>query len=110
MCRSRTAVAPLERLKILMQIQGNQKRYSSVYQGLKHIARTEGIQGMMRGNLTNCIRIVPNQAVRRCCSLTYLKGSSDAPAQMHDHASARSNFTACALHWIFCKDDVGLEQ
>lgn len=63
MCRSRTAVAPLERLKILMQIQGNQKRYSSVYQGLKHIAKTEGLAGMMRGNLTNCIRIVPNQAV-----------------------------------------------
>mmetsp|Transcript_10168 Transcript_10168/g.30546 ORF Transcript_10168/g.30546 Transcript_10168/m.30546 type:complete len:338 (-) Transcript_10168:678-1691(-) len=61
---SRTAVAPLERLKILMQIQGNQKRYSSVYQGLKHIAKTEGLAGMMRGNLTNCIRIVPNQAVK----------------------------------------------
>jgi solute carrier family 25 phosphate transporter 23/24/25/41 len=61
---SRTAVAPLERLKILMQIQGNQKVYSGVYQGLKHIAMTEGIAGMMRGNLTNCIRIVPNQAVK----------------------------------------------
>lgn len=66
MRRSRTAVAPLERLKILMQIQGgDSKRYSSVFQGLKHIAKTEGIAGMMRGNLTNCIRIVPNQAVGR---------------------------------------------
>lgn len=64
---SRTAVAPLERLKILMQIQGNSKRYSSVFQGLKHIAQTEGIAGMMRGNLTNCIRIVPNQAVKFLC-------------------------------------------
>ena len=61
--RSRTAVAPLERLKILMQIQGNQKVYSSVWQGLKHIAMTDGVAGMMRGNWTNCVRIVPNQAV-----------------------------------------------
>ena len=31
-CRSRTAVAPLERLKILMQVQGNQKVYTGVWQ------------------------------------------------------------------------------
>ena len=31
-CRSRTAVAPLERLKILMQVQGNQKMYTGVWQ------------------------------------------------------------------------------
>ena len=63
-CRSRTAVAPLERLKILMQVQGNQKVYTGVWQGLKHMARTEGVRGMMKGNLANCIRIVPNSAVK----------------------------------------------
>lgn len=31
-CRSRTSVAPLERLKILMQIQGNEKQYTGVVQ------------------------------------------------------------------------------
>ena len=30
--RSRTAVAPLERLKILMQVQGNDKVYTGVWQ------------------------------------------------------------------------------
>lgn len=30
--RSRTAVAPLERLKILMQVQGNDKIYKGVWQ------------------------------------------------------------------------------
>ena len=104
--RSRTAVAPLERLKILMQIQGNQKRYSSVYQGLKHIARTEGIKGMMRGNLTNCIRIVPNQAVRTWCTLTYSEANSDALAHMNDNASDRLTFIAYALHWLFNKEGV----
>lgn len=31
-CRSRTAVAPLERLKILMQVQGSSKVYTGVWQ------------------------------------------------------------------------------
>lgn len=31
-CRSRTAVAPLERLKILMQVQGNEKIYRNTWQ------------------------------------------------------------------------------
>lgn len=61
---SRTAVAPLERLKILMQVQGNQQVYRSTWQGLVHMARHEGIRGMMKGNGANCIRIVPNSAVK----------------------------------------------
>ncbi|CAN1300339.1 Mitochondrial adenine nucleotide transporter ADNT1 [Linum perenne] len=48
---SRTAVAPLERLKILLQ-------------GLKYIWRTEGFKGLFKGNGTNCARIVPNSAVK----------------------------------------------
>lgn len=46
--------------------------YSGVWQGLKHMAQTEGVAGMMRGNLTNCIRIVPNQAVSRARALAGL--------------------------------------
>mmetsp|Transcript_29400 Transcript_29400/g.74983 ORF Transcript_29400/g.74983 Transcript_29400/m.74983 type:complete len:340 (-) Transcript_29400:1094-2113(-) len=61
---SRTAVAPLERLKILMQVQGNAKVYQSTWQGLVHMARTEGIRGCFKGNGANCVRIVPNSAVK----------------------------------------------
>mmetsp|Transcript_30652 Transcript_30652/g.78712 ORF Transcript_30652/g.78712 Transcript_30652/m.78712 type:complete len:322 (-) Transcript_30652:669-1634(-) len=62
---SRTAVAPLERLKILMQVQGNSGRvYTGVYQGLVYMAKTEGVRGMMKGNGTNCVRIIPNSAVK----------------------------------------------
>lgn len=61
---SRTAVAPLERLKILMQVQGNEKVYRSTWQGLLHMARTEGLAGMFKGNGANCARIVPNSAVK----------------------------------------------
>ncbi|KAF3684198.1 Mitochondrial adenine nucleotide transporter ADNT1 [Capsicum annuum] len=62
---SRTAVAPLERLKILLQVQNSQSiKYSGTVQGLKYIWRTEGLRGMFKGNGTNCARIVPNSAVK----------------------------------------------
>lgn len=54
----------MERLKILMQVQGNEKIYRGVAQGLMHMARTEGVRGMMKGNWTNCVRIVPNSAMK----------------------------------------------
>eukprot|EP01025_Chloroclados_australasicus_P038807 TRINITY_DN4007_c0_g1_i1.p2 TRINITY_DN4007_c0_g1~~TRINITY_DN4007_c0_g1_i1.p2 ORF type:complete len:327 (+),score=44.47 TRINITY_DN4007_c0_g1_i1:187-1167(+) len=61
---SRTAVAPLERLKILMQVQGNEKIYRGTWQGLVHMAKTEGFVGMFKGNGINCIRIFPNAAIK----------------------------------------------
>jgi solute carrier family 25 phosphate transporter 23/24/25/41 len=64
MHRSRTAVAPLERLKILMQVQGNEKVYTGVWQGVIHMWKTDGIKGLFKGNGLNCIRIFPNSAIK----------------------------------------------
>lgn len=63
-CRSRTAVAPLERLKILMQVQGNEKVYTGIWQGVVHMWKTDGIRGLFKGNGLNCIRIIPNSAIK----------------------------------------------
>ncbi|KAK4249761.1 mitochondrial carrier domain-containing protein [Corynascus novoguineensis] len=63
---SRTVVSPLERLKILFQVQsaGRDAYKLSVGQGLAKMWREEGWRGFMRGNGTNCIRIVPYSAVQ----------------------------------------------
>ena len=63
---SRTVVSPLERLKILLQVQstGNTEYKMSVGKALAKIWREEGFKGMMAGNGTNCIRIVPYSAVQ----------------------------------------------
>jgi solute carrier family 25 phosphate transporter 23/24/25/41 len=63
---SRTVVSPLERLKILLQIQsaGRDAYKLSVGQALGKMWREEGWRGFMRGNGTNCIRIVPYSAVQ----------------------------------------------
>ncbi|SPJ75395.1 related to mitochondrial carrier protein [Fusarium torulosum] len=63
---SRTVVSPLERLKILMQIQsvGRDAYKLSVGKALMKMWKEEGWRGFMRGNGTNCIRIVPYSAVQ----------------------------------------------
>ena len=63
---SRTVVSPLERLKILLQVQsGAASEYKNgIWGSLRKIWREEGMKGMLAGNGTNCIRIVPYSAVQ----------------------------------------------
>ncbi|KAK6813566.1 hypothetical protein P875_00042209 [Aspergillus parasiticus SU-1] len=63
---SRTIVSPLERLKILLQIQsvGREEYRLSIWKALVKIGKEEGWRGFMRGNGTNCIRIIPYSAVQ----------------------------------------------
>ena len=63
---SRTVVSPLERLKILFQVQsvGRTEYKLSVPKALMKMWKDEGFKGFMRGNGTNCVRIVPYSAVQ----------------------------------------------
>ena len=66
---SRTVVSPLERLKIIMQVQpksasGSKGAYSGVISGLQKMWHEEGFKGFMRGNGINCLRIAPYSAVQ----------------------------------------------
>ena len=64
---SRTAVSPLERMKILFQVQGTGVaggNYSGVISTLARMRREEGWRGYFKGNLTNIVRIVPYSAVQ----------------------------------------------
>ncbi|KAI0838585.1 solute carrier family 25 member 42 [Hypoxylon sp. FL0890] len=63
---SRTVVSPLERLKILFQVQsaGHNEYKLSVGKALAKMWKEEGWRGFMAGNGTNCIRIVPYSAVQ----------------------------------------------
>ncbi len=63
---SRTVVSPLERLKILFQVQsaGRDAYQMSVGKALGKMWKEEGLKGFMAGNGTNCIRIVPYSATQ----------------------------------------------
>ncbi len=59
---SRTIVSPMERLKLLFQMQGVPPKYTGVFQGLRLIHTEDGLKGFFRGNLSNVIRITPASA------------------------------------------------
>ncbi|DAA73688.1 TPA_exp: Uncharacterized protein A8136_4122 [Trichophyton benhamiae CBS 112371] len=78
---SRTIVSPLERLKILLQVQsvGREEYKLSISKGLAKMWREEGWRGFMRGNGTNCIRIVPYSAVQFGSYNLYKKAFEPTP-------------------------------
>ncbi|KAF2152607.1 putative mitochondrial carrier protein [Myriangium duriaei CBS 260.36] len=63
---SRTVVSPLERLKILYQIQsaGRNEYKMPIFKALGKIWREEGFAGFMKGNGSNCVRIIPYSAIQ----------------------------------------------
>merc|ERR1711893_431635 len=67
---SKTAAAPIERVKLLVQNQDEMikagrldKPYSGVIDCTMRTFKTEGILPFWRGNLANCIRYFPTQAL-----------------------------------------------
>lgn len=68
---SRTVVAPLERVKVLLQVQelalsknDNNKPYKGIIDALVRIPKEQGFVAYWRGNGVNCIRIIPNSAIK----------------------------------------------
>lgn len=61
---SRTVVSPLERLKIILQVQGPGGQYRGIFPSLAKMWREEGFRGYMRGNGVNVLRIAPYSAVQ----------------------------------------------
>ncbi|RAL06213.1 solute carrier family 25 member 42 [Aspergillus ibericus CBS 121593] len=96
---SRTIVSPLERLKILLQIQsvGREEYKLSIWKALGKIGREEGWKGFMRGNGTNCIRIIPYSAVQFGSYNFYKKFAESSP-----------NAELPAVHRLICGGAAGI--
>ena len=66
---SKTVVAPLERVKMLLQIQDAHKgipadqRYKGVVDCFSRVNREQGFLSFWRGNVVNVIRYFPTQAL-----------------------------------------------
>jgi len=67
---AKTATAPIERVKLLIQTQdanpkiisGEVKRYTGIVDCFARVTKEQGIKAFWRGNLTNIIRYFPTQA------------------------------------------------
>lgn len=78
---SKTAVAPIERVKLLLQTQdankkvqdGSAKKYTGIVNCFSRVASEEGMGALWRGNLANVIRYFPTQALNFAFKDTYKK-------------------------------------
>ncbi|KYR00169.1 mitochondrial substrate carrier family protein [Tieghemostelium lacteum] len=61
---AKSAVAPLERVKILFQIKSELYSLDSVYSSIKKIINKEGFKGLWRGNTATITRVFPYAAVQ----------------------------------------------
>ena len=69
---SRTAAAPLIRLKILAQVQTTVPRvYEPLLPAVRDVVAAEGVRGLWRGNLINVLRCGPWSG---CCTFLFLTG------------------------------------
>jgi len=66
---AKTAMAPVERVKLLLQTQdsnpdvisGKVKRYASIGEAFRRVPAEQGVAAFWRGNLVNCLRYAPQQ-------------------------------------------------
>ncbi|XP_055601390.1 solute carrier family 25 member 16-like isoform X2 [Uranotaenia lowii] len=63
MC-SKTAVAPLDRIKILLQAHSIHYKHLGVFSGLKHIVKKESFLALYKGNGAQMVRIFPYAATQ----------------------------------------------
>uniref|UniRef100_A0AC35TQJ6 ADP/ATP translocase n=1 Tax=Rhabditophanes sp. KR3021 TaxID=114890 RepID=A0AC35TQJ6_9BILA len=74
---SKTAVAPIERVKLLLQVQdasatiAKDKRYKGIVDVLVRVPKEQGFSALWRGNLANVIRYFPTQALNFAFKDTY---------------------------------------
>jgi solute carrier family 25 (adenine nucleotide translocator) protein 4/5/6/31 len=76
---SKTAVAPIERIKLLLQTQDanakitGDKKYKGIVDCMVRVPKEEGVSAFWRGNLANVIRYFPTQALNFAFKDTYKK-------------------------------------
>ncbi|XP_044531849.1 calcium-binding mitochondrial carrier protein SCaMC-1 [Gracilinanus agilis] len=61
---SRTSTAPLDRMKVMMQVHGSKSNKMSIVGGFKQMVKEGGIQSLWRGNGVNVMKIAPESAIK----------------------------------------------
>lgn len=84
---SRTITSPLERLKVLKQVQSSSHKYDGVVRALARMYQEEGLRSYWKGNGTNVVRIAPFSAIQ-FVSFDIYKGVSHTRTHVHDVRAA----------------------
>jgi solute carrier family 25 (mitochondrial adenine nucleotide translocator), member 4/5/6/31 len=76
---SKTLVAPIERVKLLLQVQDSNKniaadkRYKGIGDCFSRVIAEQGVGSLWRGNMANVLRYFPTQALNFACKDFYKK-------------------------------------
>lgn len=108
---SKTAAAPIERVKLLVQNQGEMikqgrldKPYNGVIDCATRVLKTEGVYPFWRGNLANVLRYFPTQALNFAFKDTVkaaFKTPKDAPQYMKFATNIASGGVAGTMSLLF---------
>jgi len=89
---SRTCTAPLDRLKVLLQVHGGRKKTSFI-DTFKYMYNEGGVKGLWRGNGINVIKIAPESAMKFMAydeMKKYIKGNDNRDLMIYERLMAGS--------------------
>ncbi len=91
-CVSRTATAPLDRIKVIYQARGGKAASEGLVGSVRKMLKEGGWASMWRGNGVNCLKIAPESAFKFQAYEAYKRllfgqdseGGSNSPPALHE--------------------------
>ncbi|XP_030627101.1 mitochondrial adenyl nucleotide antiporter SLC25A24 [Chanos chanos] len=100
---SRTGTAPLDRMKVFMQVHASKSNKISLIGGFKQMLKEGGVTSLWRGNGVNVLKIAPETAIKFMAYEQYKKllSSEGGKVQPHERFMAGSLAGATAQTAIY---------
>ncbi|KAF0878792.1 SCMC2 protein, partial [Crocuta crocuta] len=100
---SRTCTAPLDRLKVLMQVHASRSNNMCIVGGFTQMIREGGARSLWRGNGINVLKIAPESAIKFMAyeQIKRLVGSDQETLRIHERLVAGSLAGAIAQSSIY---------
>lgn len=100
-CCAKTTVAPLDRVKILMQGHNKHYQHLGVLSSLRGVAVKEGFLGLYKGNLAQMIRIFPYAAIQFMSYEYFKKILQGVTHHVHPHVVNLMSGSLAGLSAVF---------
>ncbi|KAM9797326.1 mitochondrial adenyl nucleotide antiporter SLC25A24-like [Syngnathus typhle] len=82
---SRTGTAPLDRMKVFMQVHASKSNNINLVDGFKQMLKEGGLASLWRGNGINVLKIAPETAIKFMAYEKYKKMLSSEPGKIKAH-------------------------
>uniref|UniRef100_A0A4W6F707 Solute carrier family 25 member 24 n=1 Tax=Lates calcarifer TaxID=8187 RepID=A0A4W6F707_LATCA len=82
---SRTGTAPLDRMKVFMQVHASKSNKISLVGGFKQMLKEGGVTSLWRGNGINVLKIAPETAIKFMAYEQYKKLLASEPGKIQTH-------------------------